>query len=95
MSGKVTVEIDVKDEAFVRRVLALREEMEQLALTAAEGTVFHVCEQAVIDKGRQLQSQMLGEAVAQRIAAAEKKGLPCGGVRVNARKKTKAPKSDS
>ena len=91
MSGKVTIEIDVKDEAIVRRVLALREEMAQLALTAAAGTVVDACEAAVIEKGRRLQSQLLGDAVAQRIAAAEKKGLPCGAVRVSARKRTKAP----
>lgn len=94
MAGKVTIEVDVKDEAIVRRVLAMREEMEQLALTAAEGAVFQACEEAVIEKGRRLQSQMLGDAVTQRIEVAEKKGVPCVAVRVNAKKKTKAPKSD-
>lgn len=76
MSAKVTIEVDVMHEAIVRRVLALSEEMEQLALTAADGAVFHACEEAVIEKGRRLQSQMLGDAVAQRIEAAEKKGSP-------------------
>ncbi len=74
MNTKVTIEVDVKHEAMVRRVLAMREEMEQLALTAPDGTVFDACEEAVIDKGRNLQGQMLGEAVARRIEAVEKKG---------------------
>jgi hypothetical protein len=93
MNGKVSIEIDAKHEAIVRRVLAMREEMEQLALTAADGTVFHACEEAVIEKGRRLQSEMLGNAVAQRIEAAEKKGVPCVAVPVSAKKKTRAPKS--
>jgi hypothetical protein len=54
--------------------LALAEEMEQLALAAPEGEVFDACEAAVLQKGRELQRQMLGEAVARRVAAAEKKG---------------------
>ena len=74
MSAKVTIEIDVQHEAVVRRVLAMSEEMQQLALTAANGTVFHSCEEAVIEKGRRLQSHMLGDAVSYRIEAAEKKG---------------------
>src|SRR5271168_1356063 len=74
MSTKVTIEVDVKHEAILRRALAMAEEMEQLALTAPDGTVFDACEEAVIDKGRTLQGQMLGEAVARRIEAAEKKG---------------------
>ena len=76
MNGTVSIEIDAKHEALVRRLLAMREEMEQLALTAADGTVFHACEEAVIEKGRRLQSEMLGDAVAQRIEAVEKKGSP-------------------
>lgn len=75
MSTKVMIEVDAKHEAIVRRVLAMQAEMEQLALTAPDGTVFDACEGAVIEKGRDLQGQMLSEAVARRIEAAEKKGL--------------------
>ena len=78
MSSKVMIEVDAKHEALVRRALALAEEMEQLALSAPEGTVFDACEEAVIEKGRNLQGQMLGEAVARRIEAAEKKGHRSG-----------------
>jgi formylmethanofuran:tetrahydromethanopterin formyltransferase len=77
MSTKVLIEVDAQHEAIVRRALAMAEEMEQLALTAPEGAVFDACENAVIQKGRQLQSQMLGDAVARRIEAAEKKGRRC------------------
>jgi hypothetical protein len=72
MSTKILIEVDAKHEAILRRALALAEEMEQLALTAPDGTVFDACEAAVIEKGRDLQSQMLGEAAARRIEAAEK-----------------------
>lgn len=73
MSTKVTFEFDARFEHGMRRALAMFEEMEQLALTAPDGHVFDVCEEAVIDKGRQLQAATLGEAVARRIEAAEKK----------------------
>ena len=78
MNAKVMIEVDAKHEAVVRRALALAEEMEQLALSAPDGTVFDACEQAIVEKGRTLQGQMLGAAVARRIEAAEKKGRRSG-----------------
>jgi hypothetical protein len=91
MSMKVTIECDARFENGVRRTLAMLEEMEQLALTAPDGEVFDVCEQAVIDKGRNLQAATLGEAVARRIEAAEKRGRRSGFARAVARKKTADP----
>jgi hypothetical protein len=93
MSTKVLIEVDARHEAIVRRALALAEEMEQLALTAPDGTVFDACEAAVIEKGRDLQTRVLGEAVARRIEAAEKKGrrsafAPAGGRRKTAGRKS-------
>jgi hypothetical protein len=88
MSAKVTIEIDAKHEAMVRRALAMAEEMEQLALSAPDGTVFDACEEAVIEQGRRLQGQMLGEAVARRIEAAEKRGRRSGDAPADARRKT-------
>jgi hypothetical protein len=88
MSTKVTIEVDAKHEAIVRRALAMAEEMEQLALTAPDGTVFDACEEAVVEKGRKLQGQVLSEAVARRIEAAEKRGRRSASVRVAARRKT-------
>lgn len=92
MNGKVTIEVDAQHESLVRRAVALAEEMEQLALTAPEGTVFDACENAVVEKGRQFQGQVLGEAVARRIAAAEKKGRRCASVTADGRRKTADPK---
>ncbi len=93
MSTKILIEVDAQHEAIVRRALALAEEMEQLALTAPDGTVLDVCEGAVIEKGRDLQRQVLGAAVARRIEAAEKKGrrsapAPAGGRRKIAGRKS-------
>ncbi len=93
MSAKVTIEVDAKYQQIALRAVALAEEMEQLALTAPAGTVFDACEAAVIAKGRDLQQQMLGEAVLRRIAAAEKKGLRSAPVLADARKKTAGRKS--
>ena len=93
MNSKVTIEVDRKHEAIVLRALAMAEEMEQLALSAPDGTVFEACEEAVIEKGRKFQGQVLGEAVARRIEAAEKRGRRSASVSVAARRKTAAPKS--
>jgi hypothetical protein len=93
MIPKVTIEVDVKHEGVMRQALAMVEEMEQLALTAAEGTVFDACEEAAIEKGRRLQRQVLGDAVTRRIETAEKKGLPCAPAHADTRKKIKARKS--
>lgn len=75
MGSKITIAVDPRHEGIVRRVLALAEEMEQLALTAPEGRVFATCEEAVIAKGRKLQSAVLGEAVT-RPSRPSKKGAP-------------------
>ncbi len=88
-TGKVFVEVDARHEAIVRRALALTEEMEQLALTAPDGQVVHDCEAAILEKGRQLQTELLGEAVQRRIDAAEKKGRRCVSVTAVDRRKTK------
>jgi hypothetical protein len=93
MGATVTIEVDAKHEAIVRRALALAEEMEQLALTAPDGTVFDACENTVLEKGRDFQAKALGEAVARRIEAAEKKGRRCGSAPVDGRKKTVDPKN--
>jgi hypothetical protein len=93
MNAKVMIEVDAKHEAILRRALALAEEMEQLALTAPEGTVFDACEGAVLEKGRELQGQMLGAAVARRIEAAEKKGRRSASARADGRRKTAARKN--
>ena len=69
-----TFECTEAQAVVLRRTLALQEELEQLALTAPDGTVFDACEAAVIDRGRDLQRDLLTDAVARRVAAAEKRG---------------------
>lgn len=92
MRTKVTLEFDGRFEHGMRRALAMFEEMEQLALTAPDGHVVDVCEQAVIEKGRSLQLDMLAEAVARRVEAAEKKGRPSVSASVAEKKKIAAPR---
>jgi len=74
MKPTVSIEVPVERVALVRRLLALSEELDQLALSAPDGTVFDACESAVVVGGRDLSSRILSEAVARRIDAAEKKG---------------------
>jgi hypothetical protein len=93
MSTKVMIEVDARHESIVRRALAMAEEMEQLALTAPDGTVFDACEGAVIEKGRDFQGQLLGEAVARRIEAAEKKGRRSACVPADGRRRTEGQKN--
>ncbi len=91
MSTKVTIECDARFESGMLRAVAMFEEMEQLALTAPEGQVVDVCEQAVIAKGRTLQAATLAEAVTQRVEAAEKKGRRSESATAVATKKTAGP----
>ena len=93
MNATVLIEVDAKHEAAVRRALAMAEEMEQLALTAPDGAVFDACEGAVVEKGRTFQGQLLGEAVARRIAVAEKKGRRSASANAAARRKTAGRKN--
>ena len=94
MSTTVTIAVNAKHEAIVRRALAMAEEMEQLALTAPDGAVFAACEEGVIEKGRHWQAQLLGEAVSHRIEAAEKKGRRSGSAPAVAKRKIADPKND-
>ena len=93
MSTKVTIEVDARHEALVRRALAMVEEMDELALSAPDGAVFDACEDAVVHKGRTFQGQVLGEAVSRRIEVAEKKGRRSASVRAAARRKIADPKN--
>jgi hypothetical protein len=95
MSTNVTIEVDAKHEAIVRRTLAMAEEMEQLALTAPDGEVFDACEEAVLEKGRKLQAYVLGEAVARRVETAEKRGRRSASAPAVAKRKIAAPKNDT
>jgi hypothetical protein len=88
MRPTISIEVPADRELLVRRVLAMLEELDHLALTAPAGTVFDACENAVLARGRELQGQMLEEAVARRIESAEKKGRRSESVRAVGPKKT-------
>jgi hypothetical protein len=75
-----TADVTESQAALLRRVLALSQELDDLALNAPDGTVFDACENAVITGGRDLQRQLLQQAVARRVEAAERKGRRCGSV---------------
>jgi hypothetical protein len=74
MKPTISIEIPAESEALVRQLLALHEELQALALSAPDGTVLDACETAVVHQGRGLQANILADAVARRIEAAEKKG---------------------
>jgi hypothetical protein len=82
-----TADVSEAQAALLSRVLALSEELDQLALSAPDGTVFDACETAVITSGREVQQRMLEEAVARRIESAEKKGRRSDNVRAGGRRK--------
>lgn len=74
MPATVTIEIPASCEPLVRQFLALQEELQALALSAADGTVLNVCEAAAVSQGRELTKNLLADAVQQRIHEVEKKG---------------------
>lgn len=75
MSRKtVTLEIDPGYEDLLRQYAAFLEEMNDLAAAAPDGSAFDVCEEAVIERGREQQRRVLERAVQARLDDAEKKG---------------------
>jgi hypothetical protein len=70
----ITLEIDSGSEDLLRRYAAFLEEMDDLAASAPDGSVLEVCEEAVIEKGREQQRLVLERAAQARPDAAEKKG---------------------
>jgi hypothetical protein len=90
-----TVDVTESQAALLRRVLALSEELDDLALNAPDGTVFDACENAVILGGRDLQRQLLQNAVARRVEDAEKKGRRSASVPAVEPRKIAAPRPGS
>ncbi len=88
MPPTVTIEIPASSEALVRQLLALNEELQTLALSAPDGTVLDACETAILKKGRDLNQQILADAVARRIETAEKKGRRSASVPVAGPRRT-------
>jgi hypothetical protein len=70
----VSLEIDPTHEPLLRQYVCFLEEMDHLAATAPDGAVLDICEEAVIDKGREQQRLALQRAAQARLDLAEKKG---------------------
>jgi hypothetical protein len=70
----ITLEIDPAHEDLLRRYADFLDEMKDLAATAPDGSVLEVCEEAIIERGREHQRRLLEHAVQARLDAAEKKG---------------------
>ena len=87
----VTLELTEAQEQLLRRVLGLVEELDHLADTAPDGTVLDACEAAVLTGGRDVQRQLLQQAVQRRADAAEKKGRRCASAPVAAGRRTAGP----
>jgi hypothetical protein len=89
---RTTFTADVTDAQaqILRRVVALMEDLDHVADTAAAGTVLDACEAAVLTGGRDLQRALLERAVQRRIDAAEKKGRRCAPAAAAGRRRTAA-----
>jgi hypothetical protein len=72
----IALEIDSEDEELLRQYADFLAEMKHLAATTPDGSVLEVCEEAVVQRGRETQRRTLERAVQARIDAAEKKGRP-------------------
>ena len=71
----IMLEIDTEHEELLRQYAGFLEEMKDLAATTPDGSVFAVCEDAVVEKGREHQRNILRQAIQSRLDAAEQKGL--------------------
>jgi hypothetical protein len=88
----VTLEVSsAEQEAVLRQFHGLLLEMEQLALSAPPGQVIDRCEALVLQRGQDVNRQLLQQAVQQRIEALEKKGRRCEPVTAVGRVKIAAP----
>jgi hypothetical protein len=70
----ITLEIDAEDEDLIRGYANFVGEMKDLAATAPDGSVLDLCEEAVVERGREHQRRLLQRAAQARLDAAEKKG---------------------
>jgi hypothetical protein len=95
MASIISIEIPDNSEALVRRFVAMIEELNNLASSAPDGTVFDACEAAVVEKGRDLNKQVLADTVARRVETAEKRGHRFESVRAVGPKKTAVPRADN
>lgn len=64
------------DRLILEQAMAFFTQMQQVAATAADGTVLAACEQVALTDGRRLVRDTLAQAVQNRIEAAPKKWEP-------------------
>jgi len=75
--GQLTMEFRNDSERLaLEQAIAFVSQVRQVALDSAAGTVLAACEKVALNQGRALLRSTLAAAVAERIAAAEKKGAP-------------------
>jgi hypothetical protein len=70
----ITLEIDADCAQLVRQYADFVQEMKDLAAASPFGSVLAVCEEAVVERGREQLRDTLEHAVTARIESAEKKG---------------------
>jgi hypothetical protein len=70
----VSFQLTSDEIAYLEACLARRRELLALAETATPGKVFAECENATVEIARQYAQGLLTDAVARRVAQAEKKG---------------------
>ena len=75
----VTFHLSPDETAYLEVCLARRRELLALGDAAADGQVFARCENAAGELARQQAHDLLRDAVARRVASAEKKGHRPGG----------------
>ena len=95
---RMTITLEVASEAHavrLRKWAALLEELDQVADTAEDGHVLEMCEQAVVERGRDALRETLEHVVQRRSDAAEKKGRRRDAVPVVAPRKTAARLGDT
>jgi hypothetical protein len=91
----VTLEVDSPEQAaLLRQFHALVTELQALALSAPEGQVMDLCEDAVLRQGQRVNREVLRQAVQRRIEALEKKSRRCAPARAAGHVRTAAEPDD-
>lgn len=82
-----TLQVECRTERelrLVQQAIAFIAEMHDLALSAPEGQVLHLCEALALDQGRQVLRDTLQSAVQACVDSAEEKGARPASARVPA-----------
>lgn len=77
------------EEVLVAQALAMVRDLDELAGAAPAGRILDCCEEAAVEKGRELTRKALEQTVSKRLEAAQKKGRRCGAARAAGSANTK------